>query len=45
MNSETTAESSVDHYYFDREYSLQEVAEALRYSESGRVRGKIVLKI
>ena len=29
----------------DRRYSLDEIGDAIRYSESGRARGKIIVKI
>jgi NADPH:quinone reductase-like Zn-dependent oxidoreductase len=29
----------------DRRYTLDEIAEAIRYSESGRARGKIIIEV
>ena len=29
----------------DRRYSLNDIAEAMRYSESGRARGKIIVNV
>ena len=29
----------------DREYALEDIAEAIRHSESGRARGKIIIRV